>query len=77
MRIISVNLNGIRAAHRKGFYVWLARQKADVVCIQETKAQLAQLTEEVASPGSWHTFYCDAEKKGYSGVQLSLPLHLK
>ena len=70
MRIISVNLNGIRAAHRKGFYVWLARQKADVVCIQETKAQLAQLTEEVASPGSWHTFYCDAEKKGYSGVAI-------
>jgi exodeoxyribonuclease-3 len=70
MRVISINLNGIRAAHKKGFYHWLARQRADVVCIQETKAQLAQLTKDVASPNLWHTFYCDAEKKGYSGVAI-------
>jgi exodeoxyribonuclease III len=70
MRIISANLNGIRSAHRKGFHLWLAKQRADVVCLQETKAQVAQLTDEVRSPGRWHTYYADAEKKGYSGVAL-------
>jgi exodeoxyribonuclease-3 len=70
MRIISANLNGIRAAHRKGFHTWLARQRADVVCLQETKAQVAQLTDEIRSPGRWHTYYSDAEKKGYSGVAI-------
>ena len=70
MRVISANLNGIRAAYKKGFHNWLARQRADVVCIQETKAQIAQLTKEIASPNLWHTFYCDAEKKGYSGVAI-------
>lgn len=70
MRIISVNLNGIRSAHRKGFHQWLARCRADVVCLQETKAQVAQLTDDVRSPGRWHTYYFDAEKKGYSGVAL-------
>ncbi|MGR8920379.1 MAG: exodeoxyribonuclease III [Gammaproteobacteria bacterium] len=68
MRIISLNLNGIRSAHRKGFYDWLARQRADVVCLQETKAQVDQLDARVRRPGRWHTFYHDAEKKGYSGV---------
>ena len=47
MRIISVNTNGIRAAARKGFFDWLEKQQADVVCIQETKAQEHQLTDEV------------------------------
>lgn len=45
MRIITVNVNGIRAAARKGFFDWLKIQKADVVCIQETKAQIHQLEE--------------------------------
>ncbi|MEQ8230685.1 MAG: exodeoxyribonuclease III [Gammaproteobacteria bacterium] len=70
MRIISLNLNGIRSAHAKGFYSWLARQRADVVCLQETKAQVDQLVEEIRAPGRWHTFFHDAEKKGYSGVAL-------
>ncbi len=68
MRIISANLNGIRSAHRKGFHTWLARQRADVVCLQETKAQVEQLDDRVRAPGRWHTYYADAEKKGYSGV---------
>ncbi len=68
MKIISANLNGIRAAHRKGFHQWLARQRADVICIQETKAQYEQLDPAVRSPGKWHTYFSDAEKKGYSGV---------
>ena len=70
MRIISLNLNGIRSAHRKGFYQWLQRQRADVVCLQETKAQIEQLIDEIQFPGRWHTYFVDAEKKGYSGVAL-------
>ena len=70
MRIISANLNGIRSAHTKGFLTWLEKQDADVVCMQETKAQLADLREELHSPSGWHTCFCDAEKKGYSGVSL-------
>ena len=70
MRIITVNVNGIRSAHTKGFHTWLAEQGADVVCLQETKAQVEQLQDEVRAPASWHTYYSDAEKKGYSGVAL-------
>jgi len=70
MRIITFNANGIRAAERKGFFHWLQRQQADIVCIQETKAQLAQLTAECFRPENYHCFYHDAEKKGYSGVAL-------
>ncbi len=68
MRVISVNVNGIRAAARKGFFDWLARQDADVVCLQETKAQLEQLADEIYHPQGYHCFYHDAVKKGYSGV---------
>lgn len=70
MRIISANVNGIRAAQRKGFFVWLAEQDADVVCIQETKAQEHQLDETLFYPGGYHCYYFDAEKKGYSGVAI-------
>lgn len=68
MRIITANLNGIRAAARKGFFTWLPRQRADVVCIQETKAQIHQLSDSVFSPNGFHCHYCDAQKKGYSGT---------
>ncbi|MBK6658519.1 MAG: exodeoxyribonuclease III [Proteobacteria bacterium] len=70
MRIVSANLNGIRSAHSKGFHDWLAKQRADVVCMQETKAQLADLSDAIRAPAKWHTYFCDAEKKGYSGVAL-------
>ncbi|MGY6587704.1 MAG: exodeoxyribonuclease III [Wenzhouxiangella sp.] len=70
MRIITLNANGIRAAARKGFFDWLPRQQADVICIQETKAQEAQLTADHFYPEGYHCFYHDAEKKGYSGVAL-------
>lgn len=70
MRVISANLNGIRAAARKGFFEWLPGQKADVVCIQETKAQLHQLEDAIFSPRGYHRYFFDAEKKGYSGVAL-------
>ncbi len=70
MRIISINTNGIRAAGRKGFFDWLKGQAAEVVCIQETKAQNHQLTDEMFHPAGYHCWYHDAEKKGYSGVGL-------
>ena len=70
MRVISFNANGIRSAARKGFYSWLARQRADFVCIQETKAQEHQLAEPLYHPRPFHCFYHDAEKKGYSGVAI-------
>lgn len=68
MRIITLNANGIRAAARKGFFDWLEKQNADVVCIQETKAQVHQLTDPVFSPDGHHVYYHDAQKKGYSGT---------
>lgn len=70
MRIITFNANGLRAAERKGFFNWLRQQNADIVCIQETKAQAAQLQAAAFSPPGFHCYYHDAEKKGYSGVAL-------
>ncbi|MEJ2114478.1 MAG: exodeoxyribonuclease III [Gammaproteobacteria bacterium] len=71
MRIITVNVNGIRAAARKGFFDWLLKQNADVVCIQETKAQLQQLEDNtIYFPKGYHCYYVDAVKKGYSGVAI-------
>jgi exodeoxyribonuclease III len=68
LRIISANLNGIRSAVGKGFLDWLAGQDADVVCLQELKAQEADLDAQVRNPpGLAGHFHC-AEKKGYSGV---------
>lgn len=70
MRIVTFNLNGIRAAASKGFYAWLASQGADVVCLQELKAQVADMTADMLNPpGFYGDFHC-AEKKGYSGVGL-------
>lgn len=69
-KIITCNTNGIRAAARKGFFDWLQQEQADVVCIQETKAQVDQLTDPVFSPAGYHCFYNDAIKKGYSGTAL-------
>lgn len=66
-RIITANVNGIRAAERKGFFTWMKSQNADVVCVQEIKAQEDQLDEKFY-PKNIHTFYKPAERKGYSGV---------
>lgn len=70
MRVITANLNGIRSAARKGFFQWMTRQRADVVCIQETRAQVHQLEDKVFWPRGWHAYFHDAEKKGYSGVAI-------
>jgi len=71
VRVISFNANGIRSAARCGFYNWLDEQKADFVCIQETKAHLEQLrAEECYFPRDYYCEYFDAQKKGYSGVAI-------
>lgn len=69
-RVVSLNANGIRAAARKGFFDWMKSQDPDVVCIQETKAQVQQLTDDCFSPAGYHCFYEDAVRKGYSGVAI-------
>ena len=66
-RIITANVNGIRAAERKGFFEWMKNQNADVVCVQEIKAQENQLDDKFY-PEDMHTFYKPAERKGYSGT---------
>jgi exodeoxyribonuclease III len=70
MRIITLNANGIRSAARKGLFAWLEAQDADIVCVQETRAQVDQLADPVFRPQGYHCYYHDAEKKGYSGVAL-------
>lgn len=68
MKIVSVNVNGIRAAGRKGFYDWIAKEQPDVLCMQELKAQPDQITDALYHPEGYHTYFHSAEKKGYSGV---------
>ncbi len=70
LRITSLNLNGIRSAAGKGFYDWLATLGADVVCLQELKAQLPDLTAAMRAPDGFRGWFQCAEKKGYSGVGL-------
>jgi len=68
MRIISWNVNGIRAVERKGFLDWLAEEGPDLFCGQETKAQPEQLSEKLRQPAGYHAYWHSAERKGYSGV---------
>ncbi|MGH1539997.1 MAG: exodeoxyribonuclease III [Arenicella sp.] len=68
MKIISINVNGIRAAARKGMYEWLAKVDPDVVCLQELKAQEDQIAGEPFHPEGYYSYFHPAEKKGYSGV---------
>jgi len=68
LRIISANLNGIRSATTKGFLDWLAVQNADFLCVQELKAQEADLSGDMMAPAGYTGYFHYAEKKGYSGV---------
>jgi exodeoxyribonuclease-3 len=70
VRIISLNMNGIRSAARKGALEWLATQQADVICVQELKAQQADMTAELLSHDNHTGWFHYAEKKGYSGSGL-------
>ncbi len=80
MKLISWNVNGIRAAGRNGFVDWFEKQDADVVCLQETKATPEQLDESLLHPGNYHSFWHSAKKPGYSGVAFYMkkePLRLQ
>lgn len=70
MRIISYNVNGIRAAMRKGLLEWAATVDPDVLCLQETKAHKEQVDLEVLENEGYHHYWHSAEKKGYSGVAI-------
>src|SRR3990167_4569595 len=68
MRVISANLNGIRSAARKGFFEWLSKQNADVICVQELKAQEPELQDPSLRLAGYEAHFHFAVKKGYSGV---------
>ena len=68
MRIVTLNANGIRSAARRGLFEWLSGRDADVVCVQETKAQEHQLGDACYRPAGYHCYYFDARRPGYSGV---------
>lgn len=70
LNLISWNVNGIRAAQRKGFLDWLSEASPDILCVQETKAHPEQLDNILRQPEGYHTYWASAEKKGYSGVGL-------
>lgn len=67
-KIISANLNGIRSAAKKGFFEWLQTQQADFLCVQELKAQEADMSDEFLRPAGYYGHFHYAEKKGYSGA---------
>ena len=68
LRIVTINLNGIRSACAKGFLAWLAQEGADVVCLQELRAQEPDLAPEMRAPAGYQGYFHCADKRGYSGV---------
>lgn len=70
MKVLSYNVNGIRAALNKGFSHWLKATEADVVCIQETKALASQVDTAIFDDLGYHHYWFSAQKKGYSGVAI-------
>ncbi|MFF0740962.1 exodeoxyribonuclease III [Streptomyces sp. NPDC004111] len=68
LTVTSVNVNGLRAAAKKGFVPWLAETGADVVCLQEVRAEADQLPDEVRAPEGWHVVLAPAQAKGRAGV---------
>lgn len=70
LRVISFNANGIRSAKTKGFFEWFLSQKADVLCVQELKAQEGDIYEAIGELAGYKSFFHCAEKKGYSGCGL-------
>jgi len=69
-RIISWNVNGLRACAKKGFGAWLARSRAQMVGVQEVRAPEDKIPDGLRAPGRWHTHFVEAERPGYSGVGL-------
>jgi len=70
MRLISWNVNGIRAVEKRGFFEWLEEVSPDILCLQETKAHPEQLSSALLSPNGYHVYWNHPERKGYSGVAI-------
>jgi exodeoxyribonuclease III len=70
MRVVTVNVCGLRSAAAKGLYRWLRRQQADFVCLQETRCQQAQLEGHDTRLPGYQAYFCEADRKGYAGVAL-------
>lgn len=70
LTVTTVNVNGLRAAAKKGFVEWLAGTAADAICLQEVRAEAHQLPDEVREPDGWHTVHAPAAAKGRAGVSL-------
>jgi exodeoxyribonuclease-3 len=70
MRITTLNVNGIRSAHNKGFWSWITSQDPDVICLQEIKAKEHDIPDELRTPKGYHAFFHPAAKPGYSGVAI-------
>ena len=70
MRILSWNVNGLRACGQKGFHAWLEGCSAEIVALQEVRALPEQLPAHLREPAGWHTHFAPAVRKGYSGVAL-------
>jgi exodeoxyribonuclease-3 len=70
IRILSWNVNGIRAVHKKGFREWFEGEKPDILCVQETKATRKQVPRDIREFDGYQTYFGEAERKGYSGVAI-------
>jgi exodeoxyribonuclease-3 len=70
LKVVSWNVNGLRAIHRKGFLDWFKSENADIICVQETKASREQVPEELIDIPGYHPHFVSAERKGYSGVAI-------
>lgn len=80
MKILTYNVNGIRSALSKGFAEWLDATKADMICLQEVKADLSQIDSAIFEDMGYHIYWYPAQKKGYSGVAILTkhqPLHIE
>ena len=70
MKIISINVNGIRSANKKGLFAWLESVDADIICLQEIKVSLDDIPHELINWNGYYSSFHPAEKKGYSGVAI-------
>jgi len=70
MKIVSFNVNGIRAAVRKGFLKWFQESKADIICLQEVRAEIEQMPSDLVNFHGYYSYFNVAMKKGYSGVAI-------
>jgi exodeoxyribonuclease-3 len=77
MRIISWNVNGIRAVEKKGFLDWLHRESPDILCINETRAEPGQIPPKLVNPQGYHSAWASAKKRGYSGVAIYSKVELQ